>query len=405
MAQISTVSDRLTILGSHDDRTLRQLQTCLDDERATAGVLCADGHLGYAQPVGGVVAYRGAVSVSGVGFDIGCGNYAVKTDLRAADLDEELFHALATDIAENISFGVGRCNTYQQVEHPLLEKDSHPAWDIPFVKALKRDAAGQLGTVGSGNHYVDVFEAASDGAVWVGVHFGSRGLGHKIASHYTKLAGGKDGIDVKPAVLDADSELGREYLSAMDLAGQYAYAGREWVVHTIVRDFMRAAIVDAVHNHHNYAWKETVLGAEHYVVRKGATPLYPGQRGFVGGSMGDISVILKGRDDGMPDSMLNSTIHGSGRVMSRSQAAGKSRWKKGRKISQGGGLVNEDEWRAKMRERGVILMGAGADEMPPVYRPLRDVLAAHEGTFEIQETLFPRVVVMAGANEVDPYKD
>src|SRR5215212_9227061 len=99
----------------------------------------------------------------------------------------------------------------------------------------------------------------------------------------------------------------------MDLAGLYAYAGREWVVHTIVRDFMQARIVDAVHNHHNYAWKETVRGAEHYVVRKGATPLYPGQRGFVGGSMGDISVILKGRDS-MPASLLNSTIHGSGRV-------------------------------------------------------------------------------------------
>ena len=122
-----------------------------------------------------------------------------------------------------------------------------------------------------------------------------RGLGHKIASHYTKLAGGKNGIDVEPAVLAAESDLGREYLVAMDLAGHYAYAGREWVVHTIVRDFMHAGISDAVHNHHNYAWKLQVGGAEHYVVRKGATPLYPGQRGFVGGSMGDISVILKGK--------------------------------------------------------------------------------------------------------------
>jgi tRNA-splicing ligase RtcB len=273
------------------------------------------------------------------------------------------------------------------------------------VKALKRDAANQLGTVGSGNHYVDVFEAERDGAVWVGVHFGSRGLGHKIASHYTKLAGGKDGIDVKPAVLDTDSDLGREYLAAMDLAGQYAYAGREWVVHTIVRDFMGARIVDEVHNHHNYAWKETVRGVEHYVVRKGATPLYPGQRGFVGGSMGDISVILRGRDTGMPEPLLNSTIHGSGRLMSRSKAAGKSKWVKGRKVSMGGGLVDEEEWRRTLRERGLILKGAGADEMPPVYRPLREVLAAHEGTFDLEEILHPRIVVMAGATEFDPYKD
>jgi tRNA-splicing ligase RtcB (3'-phosphate/5'-hydroxy nucleic acid ligase) len=291
------------------------------------------------------------------------------------------------------------------IEHPLLEKDSHPGWDIPFVRELKREAASQLGTVGSGNHYVDVFEAEHDGSIWLGVHFGSRGLGHKIASHYTKLAGGKNGIDVEPAVLAAESDLGREYLVAMDLAGLYAYAGREWVVHTIVREFMHAGITDAVHNHHNYAWKEQVGGAEQYVVRKGATPLYPGQRGFVGGSMGDISVILKGKPEGMEAGLLNSTIHGSGRVMSRTQAAGKSRWVKGRKVSQGGGLVDENAWRETMRERGIILLGAGADEMPPVYRPLRSVLSAHQDTFEIETVLLPRIVVMAGSGEHDPYKD
>jgi tRNA-splicing ligase RtcB (3'-phosphate/5'-hydroxy nucleic acid ligase) len=178
--------DKLTIVGQHDDRTIAQMRNCLRDERATAGVLCADGHLGYAQPVGGVIAYHDSISVSGVGFDIACGNYAVRTDLRMAYLDEGFMPALAEKIAGNISFGVGRRNTYRSVEHPLLEKDSHPGWDIPFVRELKREAASQLGTVGSGNHYVDVFEAEHDGSIWLGVHFGSRGLGHKIASHYTK---------------------------------------------------------------------------------------------------------------------------------------------------------------------------------------------------------------------------
>src|SRR4051812_49394164 len=142
-----------------------------------------------------------------------------------------------------------------------------------------------------------------------------------------------------------------------------------------------------------------------FVVRKGATPLYPAQRGFVGGSMGDISVILKGKPEGMEAGLLNSTIHGSGRVMSRTQAAGKSRWVKGRKLSQGGGLVDENAWRETMRERGIILRGAGADEMPPVYRPLRSVLAAHQDTFDIETVLLPRIVVMAGSGEHDPYKD
>src|SRR5207302_7183 len=158
-------------------------------------------------------------------------------------------------------------------------------------------------------------------------------------------------------------------------------------------------ILDAVHNHHNFAWKERIGHADHYVVRKGATPLYPGQRGFVGGSMGDISVILKGRAEGMAAGLLNSTIHGAGRVMSRSQAAGKSRWVKGRKVAQGGGLVNEAEWREKLRSGGLILVGAGADEMPPVYRRLREVLAAHADTFDVEEVLHPRIVVMAGAHE------
>ena len=120
-------------------------------------------------------------------------------------------------------------------------------------------------------------------------------------------------------------------------------------------------------------------------------------------TMGDISVILKGKPEGTADGLLNSTIHGLGRVMSRTQAAGKSRWIKGRKVSQGGGLVDENAWREAMCERGIILVGAGADEVPPVYRPLRDVLAAHQDTFDIE--LLPRIVVMAGSGEHDPYKD
>ena len=130
--------DKLTIVGEHDDRTIAQMRNCLRDDRATAGVLCADGHLGYAQPVGGVIAYCDSISVSGVGFDIACGNYAVRTDLKAADLDEAFMPDLAEKIAENISFGVGRRNTYRSVEHPLLENRSHPGWAVPFVRMAPR---------------------------------------------------------------------------------------------------------------------------------------------------------------------------------------------------------------------------------------------------------------------------
>src|SRR6202008_769247 len=190
-----------------------------------------------------------------------------------------------------------------------------------------------LGTVGSGNHYVDLF-VDEKGFVWIGVHFGSRGLGHKTATTFLKLAGGKDGIDVDPAVLQQDSELGQKYLAGMTLAGEYAYAGREWVVER-VRNLIGGAVVDEVHNHHNYAWRERHGERDLWVVRKGATPAFPGQRGFVGGSMGDDAVILRGFESAAAAQSLYSTVHGAGRVMSRTDAKGKRNRKTGEVLREG----------------------------------------------------------------------
>jgi tRNA-splicing ligase RtcB (3'-phosphate/5'-hydroxy nucleic acid ligase) len=268
------------IFGDHDDNTKRQMARCMSVGSVAGGVLCADGHLGYAQPVGGVIAYEEHISVSGVGFDIGCGNMAVRLDVKREAIADEVGPILA-DIARNVSFGIGRRNA-EKVEHELFDS---PLWqEAPEIGKLKGMARDQLGTVGSGNHYVDLFED-EDGWVWIGVHFGSRG--------FIRLGGGKDGIDVDPTVLHQDSELGRKYLAAMTLAGQYAYAGREWVVER-VRAIIGGSVTDSVHNHHNYAWRERHGDRELWVVRKGATPAFPGQRGFVGGSMGDDAVILAG---------------------------------------------------------------------------------------------------------------
>ena len=399
----------LTIVGEHDANTIAQMRMCMADERATAGVLCADGHYGYNHPVGGSIAYRDAISVSGVGFDIACGNMAIKTNVKAQDLTRADWEALADKIQRTFSFGIGRTNAKSREALPLdlslFEDDAHEAWRIPFLSALKPKAQSQLGTVGSGNHYIDVFEAR-DGSIWVGNHFGSRGLGHAIATHFMEAAepkGSRKPMDAAPVLLDTTHDLGREYLLAMDLAGRYAYAGREWVARSVVR-LLGGAIVDEVHNHHNFAWAEDVGGAPHWVVRKGATPLFPGQRGFVGGSMGDISVILRGIPHDR-EGLLNSTVHGSGRVMSRTQAAGKVRWVKGRQTRLGAGRVDEAAWRTRLAQDGLILIGAGADEMPEVYRPLAQVLDHHAGTCVVEEILKPRIVAMAGADEFDPYKD
>ena len=202
------------IFGSHDERTLAQMERCMGVGSVAGGVLCADGHLGYAQPVGGVIAYEEHVSISGVGFDIGCGNLAARVNLKYEDIRERV-PVIANDIAKEVSFGLGRTNA-ERVEHELFDS---PLWDdCPEIKHLKTMARDQLGTVGSGNHYVDLF-VDEEGFVWIGVHFGSRGLGHKTATTFLKLAGGKDGIDVDPAVLQQDSELGRKYL-----AGTYSIA-------------------------------------------------------------------------------------------------------------------------------------------------------------------------------------
>jgi tRNA-splicing ligase RtcB (3'-phosphate/5'-hydroxy nucleic acid ligase) len=390
----------IRIFGDHDDRTREQMARCMEHGSVVGGVLCADGHLGYAQPVGGVIAYAEHVSVSGVGFDIGCGNMAVRLDVPKARIEDRIGPLLG-EIAANVSFGLGRTNA-EKVEHDLFD---HPLWRENEISGrLKQMARDQLGTVGSGNHYVDLFED-EDGLVWIGVHFGSRGLGHKTATAFIKAAGGADGIDVAPTILHQDSDLGRQYLAAMELAGLYAYAGRKWVVER-VRRIVGGEVLDSVHNHHNYAWRERHGERDLWVVRKGATPAFPGQRGFVGGSMGDDAVILRGVASDAAAASFYSTVHGAGRVMSRTEARGRTKKDPGTgKKVRLPGRVRHDEMQEWLRAKGVHLIGGDLDEAPQAYRRLPDVLAHHAGTVEIEHTLKPFAVAMAGADVFDPFKD
>jgi len=392
------------VFGSHEPGTLEQFRDV--SSRAVRSALMADGHLGYVMPVGGVAAYRERVSVVGVGFDIACGNAAIRTDLPAEAI---LPHreALADEIRSAISFGLGRTNRADDapVDHPLFRD---PAWEaVPGRRTreeLREKARAQLGTVGSGNHYVDVFSDES-GRVWVGVHFGSRGLGHTVASGFLALSQGKRWGERAPereVLLPLDSPLGEDYWALMNLAGAYAYAGREWVVRKVV-SLLGGREVELVHNHHNFAWREEQEGETLVVVRKGATPAFPGQKGFVGGSMGDISVILRGRDGELARRALHSTVHGAGRVMSRTAAAGRIHRKTGRVLSPG--RVTPEMMRDWLRKQDVVLRGGGLDESPHVYRRLPEVLEAQGETVEILHTLRPLVVVMAGAGELDPYRD
>ncbi len=377
-----------------DQSALQQIERCA--QTADRVALMADHHKGYAVPIGGVVAYEDSISPSGVGFDIACGNKAVLTDADPAEVRANI-KRIMDDVWRGISFGIGRKNN-ETVDHALFDDEG---WKLPALKPLKQLARDQLGTVGSGNHYVDIFADEQD-RIWVGVHFGSRGLGHKTATWFLKQAGAKDGMDVDPCVLKVKSNLGAEYLEGMRLAGRYAYAGRDWVAAKVAR-LLGANVLEEVHNHHNYAWRERHGRDEYWVVRKGATPAFPGQKGFVGGSMGDISVIIEGVENPHNRQSLFSTIHGAGRVMGRMEAKGKVDRQTGKVVRTG--KVTPQMMREWVKKAQVELRGAGLDESPHCYKRLPEVLAQHESTIKVLHTLTPLGVAMAGPEEFDPYKD
>lgn len=402
--------NRLTIFGKEiiDANSIKQIENCVGPE--DLAVLTADAHYGYGHPIGGAVAYKNHISLSGVGFDIACGNKAVRTNIKAAEINVPL---VMDEIFRRISFGVGRVNN-EPLDHPVFEKIEKADFE-PQRKMLDL-AVGQLGTVGSGNHFVDLFED-DEGFLWVGVHFGSRGFGHKTTTGFIAMSQGKGffdrgkegGMDSKPILFDNDSEIGEAYIAAMNLAGEYAYAGRDVVVDKVLEILGATETTFEVHNHHNFAWQEEHFGEKYWVVRKGCTPAFPDQMGFIGANMEDTSVIIKGKDSEISRQGLYSTVHGAGRVMSRRQAAGKKKWLKGKNgrkrptiVSKG--AIDFDLVKNRLAPK-VELRGGGADEAPECYKNLEEVLKHQGETIEVLHKLHPIGVAMAGSDTFDPYKD
>ncbi len=428
----------LRVFGySYDVQAVQQIKTVSGHGWVSGAALMADNHLGYSMPIGGVAAYREMVSPSGVGYDIGCGVMAVRTALPIDDVRGDLGR-LADQIATRISFGIGRKSEHR-VDHPLFDS---PIWDeVPELTelasgrkgawSLRTRAEAQLSTVGSGNHYVDLLVEPQDGSLWIACHFGSRGFGHGVATGFLNLAAHRpfhagqimgESMHAAPALLPlteaaavelgarpqdaaARAEIGRRYQLAMQLAGEYAYAGRELVTAAVL-EMLGTTAVETVHNHHNYAWDEQHDGEQVHVVRKGATPAFPGQTGFIGGSMGDWAVVVEGVDSELSRRTLSSTVHGAGRVMSRSKA-------KGNRKGTRKGLITRQMMAERLNEfrlesgHPLEVRGGDVDESPFVYRKLDEVVRAHEqtGTIRVTHRLLPVVVVMAGADVVDPFKD
>ncbi|MBG0859554.1 MAG: RtcB family protein [Bacteroidales bacterium] len=402
----------ITIFGREliDEQPIRQIERCITSEHDIA-VLNADAHYGYGHPIGGAVAYKDKISLSGVGFDIACGNYAVRTDIPAKETNVQ---KIMDEIFRRISFGIGRPNN-EPVDHPVLEK-VRLAEFVPQRK-LYSLAKDQLGTVGSGNHFVDLFED-ENGFLWIGVHFGSRGFGHKTTTGFIALSRGmsfndrarEGSMDAPPILFDISSNVGQSYIEAMNLAGEYAYAGREMVVKKVLEILDNPGITYEVHNNHNFAWREEHFGEKYWVVRKGCTPAFPSQKGFIGATMADDSVIIEGVECDTAKKALYTTVHGAGRIMSRTKSAGRKKWIRGRDgikrlMTIKKGDIDFDEVKQKMNSLNIVLRGSDADEAPECYKKLDEVLKYQGDTIRILFRLHPVGVAMAGSEVFDPYKD
>jgi len=377
--------------GLEDEAVAQMEKACLLPV-SVAGALMPDAHVGYGLPIGGVLASENAVIPYAVGVDIACRMKMTVLDIRLRDLEEKQ-DRLARAIESETRFGVGATFRNRR-DHAVMEAD----WACsPITRQNKDRAWSQLGTSGSGNHFVEfgLFTAKEEinglaPGVYVALlsHSGSRGTGAAVCNHYSKLA-----VKKHPelphelqrlAWLSLDEEEGSEYWAAMELMGLYAAANHA-CVHQHVAGHLGAEVLLDIENHHNFAWKEThvIDGIERELIvhRKGATPAGQGVIGIIPGSMASPGFVVRGRGNA---ESLNSASHGAGRVMSRTKAAQTFNWKE----------VNQF-----LRERRVTLLSAGLDEAPMVYKDIHRVMAAQDDLVEIIGQFDPRLVKMAPHGE------
>lgn len=365
---------------------------------SVAGALMPDAHVGYGLPIGGVLATDNAVIPYAVGVDIACRMKlsVLEGPVRELDRRRERF---TRAIEEETRFGIGAKFTDRR-NHEVMDAD----WSVSPITRNNRDRAwSQLGTSGSGNHFVEfgvftVPEPSSGNPSPTGLppgeyvallsHSGSRGTGASVCDHYSRIA-----MALHPdlprehkhlAWLPLDSQEGAEYWAAMELMGRYAAANHALIHHHIACHLGAQVLLD-VENHHNFAWKErhVVQGVERDLVvhRKGATPAALGVLGIIPGSMASPGYLVRGK--GHPDS-LNSASHGAGRTMSRTKALETVDW---------------DRVHRLLRERHVHLISAGLDEAPMVYKDIHQVMAAQNDLVDVLGEFMPRLVKMAPSGE------
>ncbi len=375
-----------------DASSLQQIQNACRLPIARGAALMPDAHSGYGLPIGGVLACENAVIPYGVGVDIACRMKLTITDLPVEVLetnDAAKCQSLDESLHKGTLFGTGK-KFKRPHEHEVLDED----WSVTAVtRQMKDKAVGQLGTSGSGNHFVEwgvVTLPADEFGLEAGQyaallsHSGSRGPGAMTCRRYTDIARQNAPAYIKedPQLrhlcwLDMDSEAGQEYWLAMNLMGRFASANHE-VIHRRVTKLAGAKSLATIENHHNFAWLENHGGKDVYVHRKGATPAGAGELGVIPGNMADAAFIVRGKGNA---ASLNSASHGAGRKMSRTQAKKNFNW---------------GSWNDHLKQKNVRLLAGGIDEVPGAYKNIHDVMAAQADLVETVGQFMPKIVMMCG---------
>jgi len=372
-----------------DPNAIDQIKNACRLPIAVRGALMPDAHVGYGLPIGGVLATENAVIPYAVGVDIACRMKMTVLDMPLEALDTDR-HRLKQALGDETRFGIGAEFKKNRRRHDVLDADWHLS---PITWKLRDKAWAQLGTSGSGNHFVEygVLTIEVEGLdippgeyLALLSHSGSRGTGAAVCAHYSKIAMEKhrnlDKSMQHLAWLDLDTHEGREYWAAMELMGEYAAANHA-CIHRHIAEHLGVAVLLDVENHHNFAWKEEHDGREVIVHRKGATPAGEGVLGIIPGSMATPGFLVRGKGS---RAALDSAAHGAGRHMSRTQAKKTLNWHAARQ---------------QLEEAGVELISAGLDEVPGVYKDIHSVMAAQRDLVEILARFDPKVVKMAPPGE------
>ncbi len=370
-----------------DQQSHAQMQQACRLPVARAAALMPDAHVGYGLPIGGVLACENAVIPYAVGVDIACRMKLSILDMPVDTLQSRSA-AYVDSLQQGTRFGVGA--KYDRPRpHDVMDLD----WTVSRITRESKDRAWrQLGTSGSGNHFVEFGVLTIPAAVEeLGVaagsyaallsHSGSRGTGAAVCSTYSAIARNRLPARFAEAAhlawLDLDTQQGQEYWAAMNLMGAYAAANHD-VIHHCVTELLGAEILAGVENHHNFAWKEVHEGREWIVHRKGATPAGRGVLGIIPGSMADPAFVVRGKGVA---AALDSAAHGAGRQMSRKQANATFRW---------------NDIRNRLAQQGVHVISAGADEVPGAYKDIREVMRQQADLVEIIAQFDPKIVKMCG---------